>query len=432
MFLFFEGAVHFGYLPMFFNPVQPTLGFHGALGFELRQLRFSLASGYTFITGTNPYVRDLAFIPLTFRLGYELSLGETYGISIRADLGGGFRFTEVNKYEIEYGSKDKMTYETGISPTVEGRLSVAFTLPESPLQIYAGGGTLLLFETKGPVFHPALETGLVFKIPIPTKGPGGSEEPGVTKVRIPHPDALPDAQTDMNFFEVALRNRNTDTVTSVYASLFKGDIGVEIPPGTYDILLFAGNKHSPACTPLLLATSHAQNVNIVEGQTTEVSMPTLIPFAVVLTDILPKVEVNKAFPAGFTVKPGNPLIAPTGIFPHRDLRINIDGVTSDLAETGWEPNGEPETYTYTGSATISSPTGGAKSVVGFTGNIRMFDGTPESKTLVWAYTDFEHPILGGNYKREVIVEEEEIIVEEEIVEEPVVSRRDNTIIDDRQ
>jgi hypothetical protein len=399
---FFEGAAHFVYIPeMFSSPVQPKPGFRGALGYEWRQLRFSLASGYTLITGTNPFVQDLAFIPLTLRFGYDQPLGRNF--NIRADLGGGFRFTEVNKYE-------KVTNEAGISPTVEGRLSAAFTLPGNPLQIYAGGGTSLLFEIKGPVFHPAFEAGLVFKIagpppPQPPPPPPPPPPPSATKVRIP----LPDAQTHVNFFEVALRDSDTGTVTSVYAPLFKGYIEIEILPGIYDILLFTGNKHSPAGTPLLLATSHAQTVDIVEGQTTDVSMPVPVMFDVDLTALPSKVTVNEAFPAGFTVKPENPLITAAGVFPHRGLRININGDTGDLAQTGWAYNGGTETYTYTGSATISSPAGGAKAVIGFTGNIGMFDETTESTTLVWAYADFEHPELGGSYKKEVTVE---IAVEE--------------------
>jgi hypothetical protein len=150
---------------MFSDTVLPKPGFRGTLGYGWRWLRFSLVSGYTYITGTNPFVQDLAFIPLTFRLGYEQPLGRNF--SIRADLGGGVRFTEVNKYGIEQedGSKGKVTNEARISPTVEGCLSVAFKLPEKPLQIYAGYCTSLLYETKGPVFHPAFEAGLVFKIP---------------------------------------------------------------------------------------------------------------------------------------------------------------------------------------------------------------------------------------------------------------------------
>jgi hypothetical protein len=244
----------------------------------------------------------------------------------------------------------------------------------------------------------------------------GPPSPGMAKALVQLPGAsnaravgLAGAQTYANFFEVALRDSDTGAVTFENADLKKGYIEVEIPPGTYDILLFAGNKtDTPAGTPLLLATSHAQNVEFIAGQIKDVRM-TLVTFDVDLTAPSSKVKVNEKFTTGFTVKPRNPLIAPAedGTLPFHGSTISVDGVISNLVQTGWGYNAGTGIYTYTDkSVSVTSPTGGEKAVIGFTGYIRMFDGTTESTTPVWCYADFKYPEpeLGGHFKKEVPVE----------------------------
>jgi hypothetical protein len=160
---FFEGACHLYFAPeMFSGTVQPAPGFRGVLGYEWRRLRFSFASGYTRIIGTNPLVLDIAYIPLTFRLGYEQPLFQN--CSARADMGYGLWFSEANLYEnVLDRHADKLTTTAVISHALEGRLSLAYTLPGNFLQVYIGGNGYLLFETRGPLPRGAFEVGLVFK-----------------------------------------------------------------------------------------------------------------------------------------------------------------------------------------------------------------------------------------------------------------------------
>jgi hypothetical protein len=186
-FLFFEGAAHFYFAPeMFSDTVQPKTGVRGALGWGWRRLRFSFASGYTRITGTNPLVRDSTFIPLTFRLGYGQPLGQIF--SIRLDLGGGILFSQANLYTSALDNYMGMptVNKSETNGMAEARLSAVFTLPGNFLQISAGGNGYLLPETGGTLFRGAFEAGLVLKIakrrievdpPVPQEPPPLPSEP---------------------------------------------------------------------------------------------------------------------------------------------------------------------------------------------------------------------------------------------------------------
>jgi len=96
---------------------------------------------------------------------------------------------------------------------------------------------------------------------------------GLAKVRIPLPKTssartvMPeDAKSYTNFFEIAFRNKEKNTYFSASASIEQGYIEATIPPGTYDVLLLAGNRHSPFYLEenllLLLASSYIQDVFI--------------------------------------------------------------------------------------------------------------------------------------------------------------------------
>jgi hypothetical protein len=170
-FFFFEDAVHFYYAPeMFSDTVQPKPGIRVALGYGWQRLRVSLASGYVFITGTNPLVLDLLYIPLTLRLGYDQPLGQHF--SIRADVGGGIWFSEANFYASALDQyMDTPAHKAEIIWVAEGRLSVTYILPGNFFQIYAGGNGYLLPETEGLLFRGAFEAGLVFRLSFAAKKP---------------------------------------------------------------------------------------------------------------------------------------------------------------------------------------------------------------------------------------------------------------------
>ena len=160
---FFEGAVGFCYVPeMFAGLAQPRPGFSGALGYEWQRLRFSLASGYTYVTGTNPMVHSLSYIPLTFRLGYAQPVWRN--LSAKADIGFGFRFSQAALYKTALDRyRDAMDNVSATSPMGEGRLSLIFALPGNFMQLYAGANGFLVLDAQGPLPRSSFEAGLVFK-----------------------------------------------------------------------------------------------------------------------------------------------------------------------------------------------------------------------------------------------------------------------------
>jgi outer membrane protein OmpA-like peptidoglycan-associated protein len=181
---FFEGAAHFA-PEILSDSAQPKPGFRGALGYEWRRLRFSLASGYTSVAAANPLVQDLVSIPLTFRAGYEHPLLQN--VTVRADIGIGFLFSAVNNYETALNMyMDVPNNQAERSLLGEGRILAAYTFPGDFIQFYAGGGTSLLFETQGPVFQPAFEAGIIFKpFAIGKKTPALPERKRVTVETVP-------------------------------------------------------------------------------------------------------------------------------------------------------------------------------------------------------------------------------------------------------
>jgi hypothetical protein len=243
---------------------------------------------------------------------------------------------------------------------------------------------------------------------VPPNSPDSQDipvPPGFTKVRIPLPGAsnaravgLEGAKAHSNFFEVALRDSTTGNVAYANAPLSKGCIEVAIAPGVYDILLFAGDN-SIGDWPLLLATSHKQDVEIVLGQTNDISM-TLVTFDVDFIALPSEVKVNEVFTAGFTVKPRNPLLAPddSGALPNSHLYITVDGDGYFVTEAGYGGG----TYTYTESVSVKTLTGGTTAVIYFEGLLGMFDLWSWTGP-VWYCMTPRHSELGGYYRKEVTV-----------------------------
>jgi len=92
-----------------------------------------------------------------------------------------------------------------------------------------------------------------------TSNENNQDQTGLAKVRIPLPQAsnarnisLEDAKTYTNFFEVIFRNKANNAYFFAKASINQGYIEASIPPGTYDILLLAGNNSGKTVVALNL------------------------------------------------------------------------------------------------------------------------------------------------------------------------------------
>ncbi|MDR1787440.1 MAG: hypothetical protein LBR16_03205 [Treponema sp.] len=89
-----------GDLAILADAVKPMPGFRAELGCELGGFRLSVESGYSYIEGTNPLVRELEFVPLFAKAGYEFSPTEQLGIMPYIE--GGLLFSTVQHYETAF------------------------------------------------------------------------------------------------------------------------------------------------------------------------------------------------------------------------------------------------------------------------------------------------------------------------------------------
>jgi len=140
---------------------DPGFGFRGALGYQFRQLRFALESGYNSFPGTNQLISQVTFTPLVFKFGYELPLASIFGL--QADANIGVLFSEITRYS---SAADIVNNNARIdrytAPFAGARLYATIT-PLDFLKIYAGGGADFIIESSGPVVLPVVEAGISFK-----------------------------------------------------------------------------------------------------------------------------------------------------------------------------------------------------------------------------------------------------------------------------
>lgn len=142
---------------------------------------------------------------------------------------------------------------------------------------------------------------------------------GMAKVFIPLPETsnaraiiLEDAKKYTDFFEVSFLNKITNTIFSASATIDEGYIEAIIPPGTYDILLFAGARmidEADGEWMHLLASSYAIDVVISLEETNIINLVlSLIDLDIVVPS---KVIISKEFTVDITVNTKNPLIETT-------------------------------------------------------------------------------------------------------------------------
>jgi hypothetical protein len=220
---------------------------------------------------------------------------------------------------------------------------------------------------------------------------------GTARVIIPLPNGnqarsvgLSNVKTYTDYFEVVFRNNSTSTLYFATASLSDGYIEISIPDGNYDILLFGGDKdYYLNYSPLLLASSYAQNINITLDETNMVDMP-LETFDVDIT--LPsKVIVGNNYSINIRIETKNPLINSFwngGLMS--DQYYNGGDVDVSIDNGDFTKNGNVYTFTKLFSAPLS-PSNKQFNLFGY---IKMFDS---SQASTWSYGTTAHPNLGQNY-----------------------------------
>ena len=135
------------------------------------------------------------------------------------------------------------------------------------------------------------------------------DDPTLTKVVIPLPKSsnaraigLDSTKELTNYFEVFFRR--TDGETNIYysvsATIEEGQIEINIPAGTYDILLLAGNYTT------VLASGYVIDEEIVLGQVNQITM-VLDTFDVDL-NVPNTVEVGSSFNVDLEINTKNPFI----------------------------------------------------------------------------------------------------------------------------
>jgi len=184
---------------LFLGAIKPMFGFHGALGYEWGNFRFSLSSGYSYASGDNQLVESISFIPITGRVGYELPIKNNWGA--QAHLGFGVQLSKTLHYETALDLlREQRSDSLHINPLAEARLRATYTLNDI-FKFYAGAGADVLFEIEGPLGLPLIEAGISVKplarLPVrkhKTVTPAPEPEPEPEPRLIPAPEPEPEPE----------------------------------------------------------------------------------------------------------------------------------------------------------------------------------------------------------------------------------------------
>ena len=159
---FIEGSAVYYFTPDLLSElIEPKIGFRGALGYEFYNFRFALESGFSRVTGTNPLVKEISFLPLLFKFGYFFPIYSILGL--QADMVIGFALSKTLRYETVVDMVMNNLREDDERSFFAGIKLYAAISPLKYLKIYIGGGVDVIFETDGPIPLPAVEAGISLK-----------------------------------------------------------------------------------------------------------------------------------------------------------------------------------------------------------------------------------------------------------------------------
>jgi len=211
---------------------------------------------------------------------------------------------------------------------------------------------------------------------------------------------LPSARYNTNFFEIEFR-RISGGIFTATATDEDESIEMEIPVGTYDVLLFAGNRNiSFSPTPLLLASSFVQNIditltgeNIINLELNTIDVRISAP---------ENVSLGETFSISVEIDTKNPLIYIGSSNMTSGLgRLNRGDSSTDMWLSFWRESlhGNVHTFTVTG---ITSPLIVTTGFVNLRFSILgLFENAVPFDYIGWGIAHYNHPTLGQYFQRPV-------------------------------
>lgn len=137
---------------------SPKISYRVGVGYHLfmsntHSFQFSLNTGQSFISGTNPLVRTLDLIPLYLLAQYEFS--PFYFVSFNAGLGTGMFFSNVSRYKTAIDMiQNEISSEKNVLPFVQANLGASLKVLKNSVNICLDFGIDLLPENEGPIPLP--------------------------------------------------------------------------------------------------------------------------------------------------------------------------------------------------------------------------------------------------------------------------------------
>jgi hypothetical protein len=204
--------------------------------------------------------------------------------------------------------------------------------------------------------------------------------------------SLNEAIAKTNYFEIVFSNKTTNERFTANATLQQGRIEVQIPPGNYDILLFAG-EYLPTIyvnkPPTLFASSYAQDKEIL----LEVPNTVNLQLATVEVDVnIPlKALIKEKFPVRVTIDFHNPLIKI--VLPPQQFHLMYGGTVPYSHASSVELVKNENTYILSGSVLAPSTTGTGQVNI-YHDYVMFFD---EHSGTGWQYIT-DPPHFGGVFQ----------------------------------
>lgn len=157
--LFVDLGTHF-YIPVadIWDYASPKVGFRTGIGYHFfedykNSFLISANSGWSFISGTNPLVRTLDLVPLSFFAEYNFS--PIYFLSINAGSGCGVFFSSISRYKTAVDLiQNNMSNENAPLFFVHANLGTSFKLLKNSISLCLDFGIDLIPENDGPIPLP--------------------------------------------------------------------------------------------------------------------------------------------------------------------------------------------------------------------------------------------------------------------------------------
>jgi len=227
---------------------------------------------------------------------------------------------------------------------------------------------------------------------------------------------LTEAKNNTNFFEVTFRKISAG-IYVYYSAIATDDddcIELQIPIGTYDILLFAGNKDvSFSPTPLLLASSFALNVNIVSTEKNIINME--LNTIDININCPENVPIGDTFSISVEIDTKNPLIIIGSSNSTSGLgRLYIGDDINGTFLGYWRTDLTNNVLTFS-PGTIASPLSVGTGLLKLEFSIMgMFENGVPFDYRGWGIAQYHHPTLGQYYQKSINFFDGQVMPEVEI------------------